>query len=97
MLPIPLYSAVIFCVMMKKNFWKEIEKCNNWFASHDLREGCPDSTTALVIMMIQIKFPLRLVSISLQPTVREISKEITYYFVTSVQPQPASKPDQWSL
>lgn len=78
MLPIPLYSAVIFCVIMKKNCWKEIEKCNNRFAFHDLHAGYPDSTTALLIMMIQIKFPLRLVSISLQPTVREISKKITY-------------------
>lgn len=79
MLPIPLHSGVIFCVIMKKNCWKQIEKCNNWFASRDLHEGYPDGTTALLIMMIQIKFPLRLVSISLHPAVRETSKKITYY------------------
>lgn len=78
-LPVPLHSGVIFCVIMKKNCWKQIEKCNNRFAAHNLHEGYPDSTTALLIMMIQIKFPLRPVSISLHPTVREISKKITYY------------------
>lgn len=44
-LPIPLYSGVIFRVIMKKNCWKQIEKCINRFASHDLHEGYPDSTT----------------------------------------------------
>lgn len=78
MSPIPLHSGVIFCVIMKKNCWKQIEKCNNRLASHDLHEGYPDSTIELLMVMIQIKFPLRLVSISLQPTVREISKKITY-------------------
>lgn len=39
MLPVPLHSGVIFCVITKKNCWKQIEKCNNWFAVHDLHEG----------------------------------------------------------
>lgn len=74
---------------MKKNCWKQIEKCNNRFAAHDVHEGYPDSTAALLIMMIQIKFPLRLVSISLHPTVREISKKITFTCHFR-HPQPAS-------
>lgn len=77
-LPAASHSGVIFCVIMKKSCWKQIEKCNNRFAARDLHEGYPDSTAALLIMMIQIKFPLRLVSISLHPTVREISKKITF-------------------
>lgn len=78
-LPVPLHSGVIFCVILKNNCWKQIEKCNNQFAAHDLPERYPESTTALLIMMLQIKFPLRPVSISLHLTVRGISKKITYY------------------
>lgn len=96
-LPLPLHSGVILCVIMKKNCRKQIEKCNNRFAAHDLHEGYPDSTTALLIMMIQIKFLLRLISISLHPTIKEIWKETTYYL--SVQNSSSKQPlsDQWYL
>lgn len=96
-LPIPLQSGIIFCVIMKKNCLKKNEKCNNRFASHDLNKGYPDSTTALLIMMIQIKFPLRLVSISLQPTVREISKKMTYYLSLQYNHRQHPTLEQWSL
>lgn len=98
MFPATLHSGVIFCVIMKKHCCKQIEKCNNCFAAHDLHGEYPDSTTALLILTIQVTLTLRPGSISLHPIApREISKKITYYL--SLQKNSSEQPvlDCWYL